>query len=86
MSGYYSNDDSFATAALTGTQNRPHEITLVGGTILRDNRKVLVKANTRTRAIKVGCTWVSREALLKICEWSTTCNVGDEKVLQEGLE
>lgn len=60
-----------------------HTITLDGTTVCRDGHRVRVVANTKTRELQVGCTKVTRAALLRLLEMST-CDMGIETVLQEG--
>lgn len=61
-----------------------HEITLSGNQICRDGYVVKIIGYTKTRDLRVGCTRITRAALLKLVELSTNSDVGDEKILQAG--
>ena len=61
----------------------PHEITLDGNTVCRDGVAVKITANPRTRDLRIGCTKVSRAALVKLLEMSTNSDMS-ETLIQQG--
>jgi hypothetical protein len=69
---------------IPGVPGDSHKITLDGNTVCRDGYAVKVVAIVPTRDLKVGCTYISRAALLRLLELSTNSDVGNEKIVQEG--
>ena len=59
-----------------------HRITLDGNTVCRDGQRVRITGNPKTRDLQVGCTFVTRAALLRLVELSTNCDIQPEVVLQ----
>lgn len=71
---------------LTYRDMPPHHITLEGKTVHRDGLAVKVTAFAYTRSLRVGCTYITREALLRLVEMSTDYVVSDQRIIQEGVE
>ena len=61
-----------------------HFIGVDGNTVCRDGVAVKITADTKTRDLQIGCTKVTRAALMRLVEMSTNCDLSDKKVLQEG--
>lgn len=61
-----------------------HEITVDGNTVCRDGKAVRIKANLNTRDLQVGCTKVTRAALLRLLELSNRCDIDNMSIIQEG--
>lgn len=59
-----------------------HDVTLDGNIICYDGRMVRIVALTKTRDLRIGCTRITRSALLKLVELSTNCDMNDERVIQ----
>lgn len=65
-------------------EEKVHTITVSGKTIMRDGKAVRIKANTHTRELQIGCTKVSRAALVRLEEMATNSDLHNEITIQEG--
>lgn len=63
-----------------------HMISVDGDTVCRDGRPVKVVAIKEISSLKVGCTFISQAAMLRLFDLYVTCNESKETVLQKGGE
>jgi hypothetical protein len=61
-----------------------HEIRICDSLVCRDGIPVRITRYTKSGDLKVGCTFITRQALLKLLDLSTDCDVTDEKIVQDG--
>lgn len=62
-----------------------HEIQLIGGIVCRDGKRVRVIGFAGARDLQVGCTFISRDALLKLVQLSDSTEL-PKRVVQDGAE
>jgi hypothetical protein len=62
-----------------------HEITFEDGKVCRDETPVRITGNKHVGSLKIGCTEVSRAALIALMKMSDDCISSDEVVFQEGV-